>query len=230
VHDDDDLQFLGGVSYFRGLPVEELIQIRACCHQRALEVGEFILLEGQPAEALYIVCRGSVRVFKTAATGRKEQVLIVLRPGETFNDVPVFDGGSNPASARAAEADTRVCVLPVSHMTRLLATNPRIRANVIRVLAGRLRHLTLLVEDLSFHHSTRRVARLLLEEGLRTGGVVTLSQQEMAARVGTAREVVSRALRELEQRGALTRGPRQRLRVETQALGALLNQDTDPRI
>ncbi len=142
----------------------------------------------------------------------------------------MFDGGSNPASARAAEADTRVCVLPVSHMTRLLATNPRIRANVIRVLAGRLRHLTLLVEDLSFHHSTRRVARLLLEEGLRTGGVVTLSQQEMAARVGTAREVVSRALRELEQRGALTRGPRQRLRVETQALGALLNQDTDPRI
>jgi len=174
VHDDDDLPFLGGVSYFRGLPVEELIQIRACCHQRALEAGEFILLEGQPAEALYIVRRGSVRVFKTAATGRKEQVLIVLRPGETFNDVPVFDGGSNPASARAAEADTRVCVLPVSHMTRLLATNPRIRANVIRVLAGRLRHLTLLVEDLSFHHSTRRVARLLLAEGLRTGGAVTL--------------------------------------------------------
>ena len=230
MHDDDDLQFLGGVSYFRSLPVEELIQIGACCHQRSLEAGEFILLEGQPAEALYIVRRGSVRVFKTAATGRKEQVLIVLRPGETFNDVPVFDGGSNPASARAAEAGTSVCVLPVSHMTRLLATNPRIRANVIRVLAGRLRHLTLLVEDLSFHHSTRRVARLLLEEGLRTGGVVTLSQQEMAARVGTAREVVSRALRELEQRGALTRGPRHHVRVETQALRALLNQDTDQSI
>jgi len=230
VHDDDDLPFLGDVSYFRGLPVEELIQIRACCHQRALEAGEFILLEGQPAEALYIVRRGSVRVFKTAATGRKEQVLIVLRPGETFNDVPVFDGGSNPASARAAEAGTSIYVLQVSHMTRLLATNPRIRANVIRVLAGRLRHLTLLVEDLSFHHSTRRVARLLLEEGLRTGGTVTLSQQEMAARVGTAREVVSRALRELEQRGALTRGPRHHVRIETRALRALLDQDTDPRI
>lgn len=224
---DNDLPFLHAVPYFRGLSDEELREIRAHCHQRELDVGEIILLDGQPAEALYVVRSGSVRVFKIAATGRKEQVLIVLRRGETFNDVPVFDGGTNPASAQAAEPGTSVCVVPAAHVARLLATNPRVMANVIHVLAGRLRYMTLLVEDLSFHHITQRMARLLLEEGQRTGGMVTLSQQEMAARVGTAREVVSRALRELEQRGVITREPQHDVRVHMRVLHALLDQGAD---
>lgn len=225
---DEDVFFLSAVPYFRGLPDEDLAHIRTRCHARQLEVGEFIMLEGGPAEALYVVRSGRVRVFKTSADAHKEQVLIVLGPGETFNDVPVFDGGPNPASAQAVTPGTSICVLPAAHVTHLLATNPRVAANVIRVLASRLRHLTMLVEDLSFHDIAQRVARLLIEESARTGGPVTLSQQEMAMRVGTAREVVSRALRALEQRGAITRRQHQIVEVRTQMLRALLGDSASP--
>ncbi|HZS87968.1 MAG TPA: Crp/Fnr family transcriptional regulator [Chloroflexota bacterium] len=225
---DDDVTFLRAVPYFRGLPDEDLAQIRTRCHTRHLEDGEILLLEGAPAEALYIVRSGRVRVFKTSADARKEQVLIVLGPGETFNDVPVFDGGPNPASVQATTPGTSLCVLPAARVAHLLATNPRVAANVIRVLAGRLRHLTLLVEDLSFHDITQRVARLLIEESARSGGPVTLSQQAMAMRVGTAREVVSRALRTLEQRGAITRRQHQIVEVRPQVLRALLGDSVGP--
>ena len=220
---DDDLSFLSAVPYFRGLPDGDLAQIGARCHQRRLEAGEIIMLEGAPSEALYVVRAGSVRVFKTSADGHKEQVLIMLGPGETFNDVPVFDGGPNPASARAAAPGTTICVLPATHVADVLATNPRVAANIIRVLAGRLRHLTTLVEDLSFHHITQRVARLLIEESGRTDGAVTLSQQEMAMRVGTVREMVSRALRDLEQRGLIKRRVPHAVEVDAAALRALLD-------
>lgn len=98
---DDDLGFLSALPYFRGLPTAELSHLRGRCYTRILERGELIVLEGEPAAGLYVVRRGKVRVFKTSPQG-KEQLLIVLGPGETFNDVPVFDGGTNPASAQAA--------------------------------------------------------------------------------------------------------------------------------
>lgn len=218
---DDDLAFLAGVPYFRNLPRDDLLHVWELCHRRVVPRGHIILHEGVPADALYIVRAGAVRVFKTSDQGH-EQVLIVLGPGETFNDVPVFDGGPNPASVQADARRTSIYALPVAQISRLLATNARIQANVIRVLASRLRHMTALVENLSFHPTLQRVARLLLEESERNGGVVAMSQQEMAMRVGTAREVVSRALRELERRGAIARDARL-VRVDAEAMQALLS-------
>lgn len=168
---EDDARFLGAIPYFRGLPPEELARIGSWCQTRELASGEIVLLEGAPADALYVVRRGSIRVFKTSPMG-KEQVLIVVGPGETFNDVPVFDGGPNPAGAQAAEPGARVCVLPAARVLRLMATNPQVAANIIRVLAARLRHLTTLVEDLSFRTILHRLARLLLEEAARSDGPV----------------------------------------------------------
>jgi len=220
---DNDLPFLGELPYFRGLSPTELTDIHGRCHLRELDAGELLLLEGQPAAALYAVRSGSVRVFKTAATGTREQVLIVLGPGETFNDVPVFDGGPNPASAQAASAGTRVYVLPGPLIAHLVATNPVVAANTIRVLAGRLRHLTGLVGDLTLRHGLHRLAKLLLEE-IAAAGEVRLTQQEMATRVGVVREVVSRGLRDLEARGMVTRRHNRIVHVDTDRLRMLLEQ------
>ncbi len=225
--DDNDLQFLSVLPYFHGLSAVELTHIRAHCHICELEVGEFILLEGAPATALYVVRSGSVRRFKTSPEGKKEQVLIVLGPGETFNDVPVFDGGPNPASAQAATPGTSIYVMPAPSVLHLLATNPRVAANVVRVFARRLRHMTDLVGELSFRHITQRVASLLLEESTATGGPVRLTQQEMATRVGTVREVVNRALRDLEKQGVIARQENHTIRVDTPALRAFLDHATD---
>jgi len=226
---EDDARFLAAIPYFQGLSPDELSHIRAWCHERELADGEILLLEGAPAEALYVVRRGGIRVFKTSNLG-KEQVLIVLGPGETFNDVPVFDGGPNPAGAQAIEHGTGVCVLPAARILQLMATNPRVAANIIRVLAARLRHLTTLVEDLSFRTILHRLARLLLEEAARSDGTVTLPQHELAARVGTARELISRALRELEQHGAITRRRDHGIAVHAEVVRAMLEQlgDQEP--
>jgi CRP/FNR family transcriptional regulator len=89
-------------------------------------------------------------------------------------------------------------------MGAIIRDNPKIALNVIKVLATRVRHLVSLVEDLSFRHVISRVAKILLEN---TGGEMgrgpRLTQQEMAAMAGTAREVVGRSLKTLETEGAI---------------------------
>jgi CRP-like cAMP-binding protein len=218
---DTVLHHLGAVPYFAGLDAPRLKALAAQCHMQRLDVGESILLEGEPAEGLYIVLSGKVRVFKSSPDGR-EQVLIVVGPGETFNDVPVFDGGPSPASADALGTVADVCLVPTLAVAQLLATAPVVAASVTKVLASRLRHLTMLVEDLSLRQIIQRVARLLLEESASGAGSIQLTHQEMAARVGTAREVVSRALRELESRGAISRKEAHAISVDAPALQALL--------
>ena len=216
----EDLQFLSTLAYFQGLSPLELAQVHDHCRQRTLQAGEIVVLEGQRADALYIVRHGRIRAFRISDDG-KEQVIFVHGPGATFNDVAVFDGGLALATAEALVSDTRICVVPASLMRTLLATNPRVAANVIRVLPGRVRQLTALVEELSFHHIVQRVARLLLEEQAATGAV-TLTKHEMAARVGTVREAVSRTLHDLEQHGAITRQHNRIVRINVPALQALL--------
>ncbi len=216
-----DARFLHLLPYFRDLSPEELARVGSQIRQRTLDAGEIILLAGQPVEALYVVRQGYVRVFESSAEG-KEQVLFVVDRGGTFNDAAAFDGGLNPASAQAIDPGTSIYILPAPLMTHLVATNPRMAATVIRAMAGRIRHLATLVEDLSLRPITQRVAKVLLEEST-PGGGVTLTKHEIAARVGTVREVVSRVLRCLEQTGAITRLRDGTVQVDRLALDALLS-------
>lgn len=191
---------LRSIPYLAALGPEPLAALLPKIRERRCKRGTLLFLEGDPCEGLYYVQAGRVKIYKTSAAGR-EQVLAALGPGETFNDVPVFDGGPNPASAQALEP-SRLFVVPSAVMHALLRSEPDVASAVVRIFAARLRHLTLLVEDLSLHHVASRVARLLLRQ-LEAGSPERLTQQEMAARVGTAREVVGRALRALEEAGAV---------------------------
>jgi CRP-like cAMP-binding protein len=196
------LEFLKGILYFSGLSLAELESIRKLVFEKTADRAEMVLLEGEPAENLYFVASGVVKVFKTSAEG-KEQILSIVRPGESFNDVPVFDGGPNPASARAM-GPVLLYGIKKNDMKAILREHPRIALNVIKVLARRVRHLVSLVEDLSFRHVIGRVARILIEHiGGEMGRGPRLTQQEMAAMAGTAREVVGRSLKALEEQGAI---------------------------
>lgn len=215
-----DLSFLSTVPYFQGLTAEDLARLNGRCRQRTLHASEIIVLEGQRTDALYMVRQGRVRIYKISPEG-KEQVLFVAEPGTTFNDVAVFDRGPALATAEALTPGTCVCIVPASVMLHLFATDPRVAANVARVLPGRVRQLAALVADLSFRPIAQRVARLLLDEYVATGEV-TLTKHEMAARVGTVREAVSRTLHDLERRGGITRQNNRIVEVHTSALLALL--------
>jgi CRP-like cAMP-binding protein len=202
-----DVGLLRGNPYFAGLGEADLEAIAQRMFEQSVERGDMILMEEDPSEAIYFVVSGAVKVFKTSIEG-KEQILCLLRTGESFNDVPILDGGPNVASAIAM---TPVVLYGMTRtdMEELLRENPTIAMNVIRVLSRKVRHFVSMVEDLSFRDVTSRVAKLLLDYATDHGGPEEggqrprLTQQEMAAMVGTAREVVGRSLKVLEEEGAI---------------------------
>ncbi len=195
-------ELLESIPYFSGLSPAELGSVSRLLFEKTAERGELILLEGEPGEVLYFVASGVVKVFKTSAEG-KEQILNLVRPGESFNDVAVFDGGANPASAQAMGEVVLYGILN-SNLEVIIREHPQVALNVNKILAGRARHLTSLVEDLSFRHVIGRVAKILLDyAGDGAGPRPRLTQQEMAAMAGTAREVVGRSLKALEEEGAI---------------------------
>lgn len=196
------VEFLQSVPYFYGLSVAELDSIMEFIFEKTLQRGELVLIEEEPAEVLYFVASGAVKVFKTSAEG-KEQILNIVRPGESFNDVSIFDGGPNPASVQAM-GPVVLYGIRRSDLEIILRDHPQVALNVTKVLAGQARHLGSLVEDLSFRHVIGRVAKILLEHaGDGTGARPRLTQQDMAAMAGTVREVVGRSLKALEDDGAI---------------------------
>ena len=195
--------FLKSIPYFSPLSSGEVESIRRQTLELSFSSGEILFLEGEPCRGLYLVRSGKIRIFKTSREGR-EQVLRIAKRGESFNDVPIFDGGPNPASASALEP-SGVYLFPKEAILSLFASCPQALA-FLKVFAARLRHLTSLVEDLSFRSVVNRLARLLLELAVVEGGtapVPRLTQDEMAARVGSVRDVVGRALKALEAAGAI---------------------------
>ena len=199
-----DVDVLRQIPLFATLSSGDLAHVAAMTVERHYERGDIILLEGDKGGALHYVREGVVKVFKTSVGG-KEQVLRLIAAGHTFNDVPALDGGSNPASAATKELSV-VYVIRRIELLNLIATRPEVAGAVVQTLASALRHLVALVEDLSLRHVTARVAKLLLEQEAsfqEEQHIYHLTQQEMAALAGTAREVVGRALKELEVAGAI---------------------------
>ncbi len=199
-----DAEVLHQIPLFASLSAEERSHIAAMTVERPYERGDVILLEGEMGGALCYVHVGLIKIFKTSLEGR-EQVLRLIANGHTFNDVPAFDGGPNPASAAAMEPSV-VYMIRRADLRTLILTKPAVAEAVVLTLANALRHLVVLVEDLSLRHVAARVAKILLDQAASAQAghhPYHLTQQEMAALAGTAREVVGRALKELEVAGAI---------------------------
>lgn len=203
-----EIEVLKSLPYFAGLSPAALEAVKRYVFERSFNKNELIVSEQERDQVVYFVVAGVVKAYKTSVEG-KEQVLCILRPGESFNDAPAFDGGPNPASA-VAMGSVVLYGINGPDMEAILRAYPSVALNVVKVLAGKVRHFVSLVEDLSFRHVTGRIAKLLLESardhpdlGKATGSPPRLTQQEMAARVGTAREVVGRTLKALEVEGAI---------------------------
>ncbi len=207
------------IPYFKDLSGGDLARIGEALVEEAFGRGAFIQHEGDACRAMYCIREGRVRIFKTSPEG-KIQVLKVMGAGETFNEVPVFDGGPNPASAQALEPTT-LYVIGKEALRRLVRDRPAVALALLAAFAGKLRHFTHLVEELSFKTVTARLANILLgfaAEGDRGGAPPPrMSQQDLAAMAGTAREMVGRALKAFEREGAI-RVERQRIVVLDRSL------------
>jgi CRP-like cAMP-binding protein len=185
--------------FFADLATSDLEALGAAMFQRSYPAGQIVLLEGAASSVLYVVQAGRLKLFKTSPRGR-EQVLRLLRPGDMFNEVAVFDEGPNPASAQAIE-DCTLYLLRRRDLIGFVAERPAIALAITRIFARRLRESLALVEDLAFRDVTSRLAKILLEgQDVRTP---RLTQELLAAMAGSRREVVGRALKALSQDGAV---------------------------
>jgi CRP-like cAMP-binding protein len=202
----DAIATLRRVPFFAVLDEEELGRLAGHCVVRLLRKEELLFAEGETCEGMYVVQSGAIKVFKMADNGR-EQVLVIERAGSTVGELPVFDGGNLPASAAALE-DSRLLFLPKREFLSLCRQNSEVAFAVIRSLAWRFRYMTSLVEELSLKEVSHRLARFLRDRALAVGvrtrrGVefpLDETNQQIAAEIGTVRDLVSRNLRRLVDR------------------------------
>src|SRR5579884_3067124 len=143
------------IPLFAALGPEDLASVAAMAVERRYERGDIILLEGEMGGALHYVQSGLVKVFKTSASG-KEQVLRLIAPGYTFNDVPALDGGPNPASAAALEPSI-VYVIGRAELRKLIASRPEVAQAVVQSLVHAARRQVTQGKVFHQHHVTARV-------------------------------------------------------------------------
>ena len=201
----DKVSALGKTALFGGLEGDELRALANQATEKRLARGEILFMAGEEARGLYVIVEGAVRAFRESLDGR-EQVIHVERAGATIAEVPMFDDGVYPSTV-AAEEDSVILFIDKRDVRSLCLMHPNIALAALKLLATRLRRCAELVEALSLHEVDQRLARLLLDEarsrGRREGARImlelALTNQQVAARIGTVREVVSRALSRLQQ-------------------------------
>lgn len=196
-------QTLAKVPIFSGLTENELGFLSERAGVRHYSAGEIVFSEGAPCFGLYVLETGHVRIFKSSPNGR-EQVLSIEGPGSSVAELPVFDGGNYPASVMAIEEATLLFISKQDFQALCLA-HPQVAIKVLRVVGARLRRLVGIIEELSFTTVRHRLASLLFrlaqKEGKRTSEGVEIAlpnQQELAAQIGTVRELISRNLNRLQ--------------------------------
>lgn len=206
----DFVPLLRGVPLLAELPDSVLRQLAGRCVPRTVGADFVLFRAGDIPAGLYLVLEGRVRIYRTAPDGR-QQTMTVEGPGRPVAELPLVDGGSYPASAMTV-VPSRLVFLPRQEFEHAFRTDPDTAVAVVRALGTRMRHLVQLIETIAFRDVAARLAMLLADYADRDGtpgpdGTVRLTlertQDELAAEIGTARESVSRAFRQLKQKGMI---------------------------
>jgi CRP/FNR family transcriptional regulator len=198
------VDLLRRIPYLEDQPRPVLEALAAVASPLTFDAGEIIFLQDEPSLGMYVVETGEVKISRLARDGR-EHILHFIHPGESFNDIAALDGGPNPATA-TARSDCLVWLLRRADLKRVATRYPGLAWAFIESAARRARYLLGLVEDLGMRSVRGRLARLLLAEARAFEADAIprlLTQEEMAARLGTVREVVGRALRSLAADGII---------------------------
>ena len=167
---------------------------------RGFDRGEILFWEGDPCAGLHIIEEGSVKLYRISPQGR-QYIVRVLQEGDTCNEVPAFDGGTNPVNVETLER-SKVWVIDDETLRSLVKAHPDFALKVLSNFGRNLRGLVRMVSEMAFYQVTNRLARLISELPS-DGAPAHWTQEQLAARLGTVREVVARSLKELERSGAI---------------------------
>jgi CRP/FNR family transcriptional regulator len=186
---------LARIPLFAGLADAETHALASRATERRYAAGDVLFWEGEPCAGIFLIAQGAVKIFKTSPAGRELMLSLDQAPC-TVAELPLFDGGPYPASVRAVEPVT-AWFINKSDFQSVCRQYPDVALKLLAVVGSRLRHLVMVVERMTFGSVTQRLARLLLDAAAQAGADefdFPLTHQELASRLGTVREVVSRNL------------------------------------
>jgi CRP/FNR family cyclic AMP-dependent transcriptional regulator len=210
-----NLELIRRVPLFSMLTASQAESVAEAVIKRRFKRGESIVEQGKKSNALSIILTGRARVVTTDARGR-EVILATMQPGDYVGEMSLIDNEPHSATVRA-EVQTDVLVLGRLEFARCLPENSSMAYAVMKGLVQRLRHADRKIESLALMDVYGRVARALLEFASQDsdGNAVIrdkVSRQDLAKMVGASREMVSRVMKDLEERGF----------IETRADGSML--------
>ena len=194
------IKILRGNEYFDNLPEIMLMEISAHMHLREYQRGDVLFWEDDPCDGLHIVEQGSAKIFRLSPQGR-QYIVRILQEGDTFAEVPAFDGAVNPVNVEALE-NCSVWVIDGELLRGLIISHPQFAQKVLVNFGRMLRGMVHKISEMAFYQVTHRLARLIAEMS-EEKPVQHWTQEQLAARLGTVREVVARSLKELERSGAI---------------------------
>ncbi len=192
------------VPLFSNLAPDHYEILAAITKEQRVKRGETIFSEGDPAERIYVVASGRVKIFKLSAEG-KEQILHVFGPGEPFAEVAVFIGDTYPAHAIALEP-SHLLIIPRQEFAHLIEKDPTLALEMLASLAQRLKQFAAMIESLSLQEVPTRLAghlRYLAEEQQSSTVRLDLPKGQLAALLGTTPETLSRIFNKMSATGAI---------------------------
>ena len=197
--------FLRQTILFDGVTAAQLVELAAIAIPQSYIKEESLFHRGESGRGFFIVQSGRIKVFKLSKDGR-EQILHIFGEFDHFAEVPVLDGKPYPASATAIEAAT-VLFFPRQPFLKLLQQQPDLAINLLKSFARHLRHFSNLVDNLTLREVPARLASYLLHLSQQTNSAETitldLSKGQLAARLGTIPETLSRIFAKLKRQGIL---------------------------
>lgn len=194
---------------FSGLSDDDLIKVAQGVILQEFPKKSIIFSEGDPANGFYVLISGMVKIYKISPDSR-EQILHIINPRETFAEAAIFIGKSYPAFAETI-IDSKVIYFEKNRFLKTLEKNPKVSLNLIISLSMLLKKMVDLVDNVSLKKVDVRLSEYLLEEGVRSGKKINnnivfhlhISKTELAKKIGTVNETLSRALKRLKEKGII---------------------------
>ena len=211
---------LKAVPLFSSFPEDALRTLTSMVARKSVSRSTTVMTGGDPTDSLYIVLSGRLKVMMSDAEG-KEVILSILGPGEFFGEMGLIDDAPRSASVVSIEA-CELLSIAKRDFKKCLAENFDMAQAVMRGLVRRLRDADRKIGSLALLDVYGRVARSLLDMAEKDGELTIIrnkvSRQDMAKIVGASREMVSRVMKDLEERGV----------IETQENGSVIIKQRPP--
>ncbi|MCK9210333.1 MAG: Crp/Fnr family transcriptional regulator [Ignavibacteriaceae bacterium] len=198
------VEALRNLPIFSELTLNDSEQIISICKVITYKKKELLFNDGDNYRGFYILLNGSIKIYKLSYEG-KESILHLIKPYESFGDVPLFEGGGYPVNAQAI-SDSILVFIPQKEFIQLIKSNSTICFNMLVGFAKKMRLLTQKVEDLSTKEVSNRFAKFLLDEIKKSGteklsepfARLNLSKKNIASYIGTINDTLSRLLKKLQ--------------------------------